>query len=162
MVSKSTGPIQRKEEVLEVGLARYEKRKSNLPWWLVEYGGWIVGGALFLFVLLPFSILGWSFSSGGAKSGVPVAQLHMIGSASKVWGEGSTNQLKSVSARIVNKGHRVAEGVVVKAIINGEEHHLSGPHVIKSGKVEVFSGAIDKLVPAGTQVAIAMSCATCQ
>lgn len=160
MASKSTGPIQRKEEVLEVGLARHQKRKSNVPWWLVEYGGWIAVGAVLLFVVLPFSILG--FSSGTNQSSAPVAQLYMISRPMKVWGEGATNQLKSVAARIANRGLVTAEQVVVKAIINEEEYPLSGPQTIKSGKVEVFSGTVDKRVPADAQIAVSMACATCQ
>ena len=156
-------PIERKEDTFEVGLDRYEKPRSRVPSWLVDYGVWIFVAGLALVVILPFSVFGSRSILGGSAPAPqgPPAQLSIVSGPNKIWMEGSRTRLKSVQVKVGNRGLGDASGVEVTASIRGEMFHLDGPASLASAKAAQYSGPTEISIAENEAVHVFLRCASC-
>jgi hypothetical protein len=159
---ESKGRITRKEEALEVGLARHEKSQTRWPWWAIEYGAWIVMAVVVVGVIIPFGFLGWRLTHDRPVASAASAKLVVVFGPARVWAEGSTARVQSLSVKVANQGGGVATNVRVSALIGGDGFALGGAGSIEAGKVESFNGDINRNVPEGETIRILMTCDSCQ
>ena len=155
--------IERKEEVLEVGLERYAKPTSRVPSWLVNYGVWIFVAIVGLIVVLPFSVFGSRSIFGGSAPTPqgPPAQLSIISGPSKIWMEGSRSKLKSVQVKVGNRSSGDAADVEIIASVRGELFRLEGPISLPSGKVAQYAGPVEVSIGENDSVNLFLRCANC-
>jgi hypothetical protein len=154
-------PLQRKEEPLEVGLARYQKNVRRVPPWLIEYGAWIVLASFLLFVVVPLLLLGKEIGSSGAH-GSDFARLKVIEVPTKIWVEGISHQLRSVQVVVANTGPSAAKSVKVSVEIVGTKYPLSGPVEIAPGKVERYAGGEGAILRPEQELALLTECSNCR
>jgi len=156
-------PIERKEDTFEVGLDRYERPRSRVPGWLVDYGVWIFVAGLALVIVLPFTVFGSKSIFGGSAPAPqgPPAQLSIVAGPSKIWMEGSRTRLKSVQVKVGNRGRGDASEVEVVVSARGESFHLDGPASLASGKVAQYSGPTEISIAENDAVHVFLRCANC-
>jgi hypothetical protein len=161
MAERNKGKLQRVEEPLEVGLDRHQRRKRTIPAWCVDYGPWIVLGAFFLFVVIPIFV--FRFGSEAPQNGAQdVPRLVVRDTPTKVWVEGSANQIRSVKVMVGNVGITQAMGVRVTVSIGERTFVLTGPERIASGKSDAFEGNVTGLVRSDADLKISISCSNCR
>lgn len=162
MNKEPKGRIARKKDTLHVGLARYEKPQSKLPWWAVEYGGWIVVVVILIGVILPFGFWGWKIRQESPVRSGAAAKLAVVFGPAQVWAGGSNSIVKSVSVKVANLGQKTATNVKISAVIGSTFYPLQGPITIDSGRSEGFSGDINRSIPEGGSIQVSMTCDSCQ
>jgi hypothetical protein len=154
--------LTRKEETLEVGLARHQKPKNKIPQWMIDYGVWIFVGAVFFLFLLPFGILGWKLPGSGHAHSGPRAQLVALTIPARIWVDGSSTKVKSVQVKVGNQGTIKAHGVQVLAVVRGQVFPLTGATDLEAGKMALYSGDLNLNLNNQEAIQVVMNCATCQ
>jgi hypothetical protein len=154
-------PLRRKEEPLEVGLARHEKTERSVPSWLIEYGAWIVLGSFLVFVVAPLVLLGRQIGSGPSGAG-EFALLSVSEAPTKVWVEGASSELRSVQIAVTNTGPSTAQSVKVSVAISGTKYTLLGPAQIESGKSGRFAGAAGAVLRPEQELSVQVDCSNCR
>lgn len=130
--------LTRRDDPMEVGLARYEKDRPLLPVWVVEHGGKIVLGAFFLFVSIPLLFLRDSISGKNTDPHL-AAELILMNSPSIVWESGRADVIDKVSVLIGNKALVEAKGVEIIVRIGERRYSLQGDGVIPSGESREYA-----------------------
>jgi hypothetical protein len=130
--------LTRRDDPMEVGLARYEKERPLLPVWVVEHGGKIVLGAFFLFVSIPLFLLRDSTSEKNTDP-LLAAELILMNSPSIVWESGRDDVINRVSVLVGNKALVGAKGVEIIARIGERRYSLQGDGLIPSGESREYA-----------------------
>ncbi len=162
MNREPNGRIERKKDTLQVGLARYQKPESKWPWWAVEYGAWIVVAIVVAGVIIPFGFWGWRLTNNRPVTSGASAKLVVVFGPAQVWAQGSSSRVQSVSVKVANHGQETATNVKISAVIASDSYALQGPISIDSGRVESFSGDVNRSIPEGGSIQVSIACDNCQ
>jgi hypothetical protein len=150
----------RLDEPLEVGLARYRKKESVIPPWLVERMGWI-GVVVLIFVFgLPIKLL-WNFAGGPPPTSQPKTSLILTFGPAKVWKEGTSSHLKSATIKIKNVGSAPALGVEAMVYVRTNAIPLSGPDTLEPGAEATYTGEANVSLLENERLDTSFGCINC-
>ncbi len=143
---------------MEVGLARHKPKPEISPSWAEEYAGTLGVLGLVVVVLLG----GWLASELlPPPPPPPAAQMAVTYGPAKVWGDGSSSQLRSVSVKARNVSGVEAQGVKVFFELSGRRFPLDGPGVVASGQEGEYRGQVNVRVSGDEKGGVAIECSNC-
>lgn len=151
---------RRIDDPLEVGFARYQKKPSRVPPWLIEHGAKITIGLVFIVFFVPLLFLNDVFWGSGSQD-YPKAKLLLLHGPAKVWKEGEVDMLQSVRVVVGNRTTVDATDVKVSVQVGRNRYMLEGATAIASGKSGEYQRDMMVRYPADAPIDVHLECSNC-